>query len=263
MAIRLSSGLRNALLEGVDFKHAFAGGAILIYTGTQPTSADDAVAGTLLATITLASGARTNEVQSRGTVTLTGGASGSVNTLTVNSIEIMGSATPFNTSLTQTAADIAEKINNNPRNYLYKATSAGAVITIEAKPGMGTLPNGWAVANTLTTITTTNANMGSGGAAQAGVNSVNGLSFGDGAAGTLVKAPTETWSGVAVAPGTAGWFRLVSGVVDAGAADATQTLIRLDGSIGTSGQNLNLSTTSIVSGATQTINTFSVTEPAQ
>jgi hypothetical protein len=258
MALRLSKGLRNFINEGGSLKQALAGGKLLIYSGSQPADADSAVAGTLLATITLASGAHTAEVQSLGSVDLTGGAAGSVDTLTVNSIEIMGSSTPFNTSLAVTAQDVCDKINNNPKNALYQAfVSATDVINIRAKPGLGTLPNGWVVASTVTTITKTDSNMAGG------VNSVNGLLLGDSTDGRVVKLPSQTWSGVAGATGTAGWFRFVGAVADAGSADSSQVFHRLDGNIATSGANLNMSNTSIVSAATQTIDTFAATLPAQ
>ena len=260
MALRLSTALRNFLLEGGSFEGAFSGGRIKIFTGSQPTLADDAEAGTLLVTITDNEGAFTAEVQSSGSVDLTGGASGSVDTLTVNSIEIMGSSTPFNTSLIQTATDVVTKINANPKNKLFKASNVGGtvdVITITAKPGLGTLPNGWVVASTVTTITKTDTNMASG------VNNVNGLKFGVSTDGSLVKSSTQTWSGAAVATATAGWFRLMGTVADAGASDATnKVLMRLDGNVGTSGANMNLTSTAIVTAAVQTITAFTVTQPA-
>jgi hypothetical protein len=257
MALRFSKGLRNFLLEAGALKNAFANSRILICTGAQPASADDAVAGTLLATITLNSGAFTAEVQSVGSVALSTGASGSVDTLTVNTIEIMGSSTPFNTSLAQTAQDVANKINNNPKNLLFVATkTATSTITITAKPGLGTLANGWVVASTATVITKVDTNMAGG------VSPVNGLTFGDSAVGTLVKAVLEVWSGLAVTDGTAGYFRLLGSVADGGLADVAEAFLRLDGNIATSGANLNMSNTNFVQGATQTLSTFSFTLPA-
>jgi len=259
MALRLSSGLRNFLLEGGSLKRAFAGGKIKLYTGSQPASANDAVSGTLLCTYTDNSGAHTAEVRATGSVELTGGGAGSVDTLTVNSLEIMGSATAFNTSLIQTATDIVAKINDNPKNMLFVASNAAgtsATITITAKAGLGTLPNTWVVASTATTITKTDTNM------SGGVNSANGLLFGDSAAGALVKKVGQTWSGVGAANGTAGWFRFEGAVADAGSADSSEVFHRLDGSVATSGANLNLSSTAIVISATQTISTFTLTEPA-
>lgn len=259
MALRFSKGLRNFINEGGSIKQALANGKLLIYTGAQPTTADDAVAGSLLVTITKSSGAYTAETRATGSVTLTGGASGSVDTVTVNSIDILGGAVSYDTSLTVTAAAVAAKINHNPKNFLFVATSDGAAVTLTAKPGLGTLCNTWAVSATLTTITASYVNIGSG---VAGVNSANGLTFGDSAAGVLVRNPLETWSGTAVGDGTAGWFRFVGAVSDSGAADSSEVYHRLDGNIATSGANLNMSNTAIVTGAVQTVNAFSLTYPA-
>jgi len=256
MALRLSKGLRNFLNEGGSLKQAFAGGIIELYTGAQPATADDAISGSLLVTYTDASGAHTPGVQSVGSVELTGGGSGSVDTLTVNSIEIMGSSTPFNTTLAQTAQDIVNKINDNERNMLFTASLSGNTVVITAKPGLGALPNGWAVVSATTTITKTDTNMAGG------VYSANGLKFGDSANGALVKKTGQSWSGVATGTGTAGWFRMKGAVSDAGALDSSEVYHRLDGNVGTSGANLNLSSTSIVTSATQTLSTFTLTEPA-
>lgn len=260
MALRFSPALQNFIAEKGSWKDFFDNGSIEIYSGTQPATADLAVIGTLLCTLTSSAGAKTNEIASQGTLTLDSGASGSVNTLTVNSIEIMGSATNFNGSLTQTAADIALKCNRNSKNHLFHVTSSGAVITITALPGMGTLPNGWVVAATYTTIAGTPVNMGT---ATAGVAAANGLLMDyNAAAGVITKDTTQTWSGTAVATGTAGYFRYKSSVVDAGALDSSAVFLRMDGNIATSGANLNMSSTSITSGALQTLSTFSFTIPA-
>lgn len=259
MALRLSKALRNFLNEGGSLKRALSGGKLLLYTGSQPTLADDAVAGTLLCTYTAASGTHTAEVLATGGFTI-GGGSGSVDTLTVNSIEIMGSATNYNTSVTQTAVDVCYKINNNPKNFMFTATNVAGVITLTAKPGLGSLGNGWVVTGTSTTLTLTPlVNIGSG---VSGVTQINGLKFGDSAAGALAKATDQVWSGVAGNTGTAGWFRFVAAVADAGAADGAELYVRLDGNVATSGANMNLSSTTITAAATQTISTAVITEPA-
>ena len=67
------------------------------------------------------------------------------------------------------------------------------------------------------------------------------------AASSGAISKTGTWSGTASASGTAGWFRIENGSY------------RIDGTIGTSGQDMNLSSTSIISGGTVTINTASFT----
>jgi hypothetical protein len=91
----------------------------------------------------------------------------------------------------------------------------------------------------------------------------NGLEFGVAASGAVSKLSTQTWSGVAVATGTAGWFRLYGNAADEASTPAiSTTLPRLDGAIATSGGQLNLSSTTITTGATTTIDTFTVTLPA-
>jgi hypothetical protein len=244
------------MLEGCDFKHSMSNCVLKWYTGSQPANGEAAPTGTLLVTLSSASGALTREVLSVGTVDLTGGGAGSVDTLTVNSIEIMGSSTPFNTSLAQTATDVCTKINNNPKNHLFDAfVTATDIINIRAKPGLGSLPNAWVVASTVTTITKTDANMAGG------VTAVNGLNWGDSAAGIVTKLTTQTWSGVAVATGTAGWFRFEAAVSDALGVDSSESILRMDGTIATSGAEINMGSVSITSGLTYTQDTFTATLP--
>lgn len=57
MAVRFSTGLRNALLGSADFQTAFLNGVLRIYSGAQPATADAAVTGTLLIEITNGGGA--------------------------------------------------------------------------------------------------------------------------------------------------------------------------------------------------------------
>lgn len=258
MALRFSKALRNFFLTNGSVKDALQNGVIEVYSGAQPTTADDAVSGTLLVTFTKAGGAFTAETLSSGTVTLTGGASGSINTITVNGINVIPQgAVAFNTSLNQTATDLAAAINAGLSSPEYTAAAVGAVVTIKALPGTGVGPNTFVVAGTLTTITATYA------AFSGGIAPVNGLTMGAAAAGIIAKTAAEVWQGTAVATGTAGWFRYKGSVTDAGATDSTETFLRMDGNIATSGANLNMSNTSIVSAAVQTLSTFQLTAPAQ
>jgi hypothetical protein len=254
MAIRQSTGLRNFLNNYGSYKNAFTGGKLLIYSGSQPTTADTAASGTLLVTISLGSGTWTAETPSAATVELTGGGSGSVDTLVANAIEIMGSATNFTVDLATTAAAVAAKINAYARlQYGIKAAVlSGAIITIYAPMGSGTAWNTKDITSGVTTITKTDTDFGSGVAA------AYGLTFDVSASGVLAKS--GTWSGTAVADGTAGWFRLCGPLTDAQALSTTA--IRLDGNISTSGANLNLASTTITTSATITIDTFTITVPA-
>ena len=150
MTIRLSTQLRTNLAGSTGFAATFANGIIEIYSGTQPATADAAVTGTLLGTVTLASGAFT--------------------------------------------------------------------------PGVST----------------------------------NGLTFAAAAAGAVAKS--GTWSFNGVAAGAAGWFRMKGNAVDTGALSTV--LPRLDGSIATSGADLNLSNITIAVAAPNTIDSFTWTQPA-
>jgi len=85
----------------------------------------------------------------------------------------------------------------------------------------------------------------------------NGLEFDDPVAGVLGKKDADTWSDVGLATGTAGWFRFYANDID-----VTAGALCFDGAVGTSGAELNLSSTSIVLAATTTIDEFEITLPA-
>ncbi len=95
-----------------------------------------------------------------GSVDLTAGASGSVDTIKVNGIDIMSASVPFNTSLAQTAIDVAANITANTSNPNYTASAAAGLITITAVNNEASTDT---VVSTSTTITTVDVNM-SGGA---------------------------------------------------------------------------------------------------
>lgn len=250
MTLRYSDAARNFMAARGSIRDAFNNGRLELYSGAQPASANAAVTGTLLCTVTAASGTRTSEVLSSGTVTLTGGASGSINTLTVNGVDVIGQAVPFNTSLNQTAADLAARINNFRGAVGYSAAAVAAVVTITALPGTGTGPNGFVVTGGNTTITTTYGNMA------AGVAPVNGLLFGAPGltgVGYVSKLASQVWTGVNANSATAGYYRLYGSVADAGALDSVAAFIREDGAVATSGSELNMASTALVAAATTTI----------
>lgn len=84
----------------------------------------------------------------------------------------------------------------------------------------------------------------------------NGLSWDASVAGILGKDAT-VWSDTGIVSGTAGWFRFY-----ANDFDTTANALCFDGAVGTSGAQLNLSSTSIVLDATTTIDEFEITLPA-
>lgn len=255
MTLRLSTGARNAIAARGGFAGAFNKCTIAIYSGSQPTTADAAATGTLLGRITVSSGALTAETRASGTITITGG-SGTITAVTVGTFNIIpdDATLTYDTSTTVTAANLAKVIN---RNGIYEATSSAAVVTIKPRPGVGAAHNTYAVSST-GTCTATYANM------SGGVAAVNALHFDEPASGVVAKPSTQVWSMSGVAAGTAGWFRIYASETDAGSLiTAAPYLARVDGSVATSGADLNLSNITIAIGAPTTVDSFSFTMPAQ
>lgn len=90
-------------------------------------------------------------------------------------------------------------------------------------------------------------------------NTTTGITFASSASGgSITKNLSETWSRAAANTGTATFYRLVAST-DTGASSTTEA--RLQGSIGTSGADLNLTTTSLNASTVYTIDTFSVSLP--
>ncbi|RPI56190.1 MAG: hypothetical protein EHM49_00910 [Deltaproteobacteria bacterium] len=87
----------------------------------------------------------------------------------------------------------------------------------------------------------------------------NGLELAAPISGVIGIKSGEVWSGVGLATGTAGWFRFYCNKEHTG---AVASAVRLDGNCGTSLAQLNMSSLSIVEGATTTIDSFDVTMPA-
>ncbi len=165
MTVRFSTGVRNALAGGRGFGALFNLGSLLVFSGTQPLTADSAVVGTHLGTATAASGALTQETPASGSITITGSGT-SVLTLTVGTFNIIpGIVVPWNGTTTQTAADLCDAIN---RVGMFSATVSGAVVTFKPPPGAGDAYNAAVVAHT-GTVTATYVNM------SGGVTPVNGL----------------------------------------------------------------------------------------
>ena len=96
-----------------------------------------------------------------------------------------------------------------------------------------------------------------GGTAGTGVGS-NGLNFGTAANGTIPKN-ADVWSGSGTANGEAGWYRFYDTRVCQG---ANGTAVRMDGVCAVSGGDLNMSDLTVATGATITVDSFSITLPA-
>lgn len=91
-----------------------------------------------------------------------------------------------------------------------------------------------------------------------GGNGTTGLTFAAPVGDTITKNTSEAWTGTAVATGVGTFFRVVKGT-DTGASSTTEA--RIQGSVGTLGADMNLSSASFTSGTPFTLNYFSVALP--
>lgn len=85
---------------------------------------------------------------------------------------------------------------------------------------------------------------------------LNGLNFDASVNGVLSKNPTAVWKYTGLANGTARWFRLRANGVDDNSVSTT--LLRIDGSVGTSTADMILSNLTIAVGAVGTIDKFNI-----
>jgi len=244
----------NAVRGPVSGTYSLQGGYIGIYSGTQPASADAATTGTLLVKITNNGGAFTagayqatdddnvcasQSVTSGVNMTLNGAGAG---TLGVGYHVSISSATTEDLStavfrITGTGNNdeaIVEYIEGGNNATVYTANTFKTVSEIYPRKPAAFSSN-----------------------VKVGYGITNGLYLGLAASGAIAKHTSQIWSGVGIADGTAGWFRFYGAATDAGGISTI--LPRLDGRIATSGAELNLSNTSIVVGAAQSITAFSIT----
>ena len=260
MAQRKSTGLVNFMADSGSARTALANSRVDVYTGTQPTSADDATTGTLLVTLTKGGSTFTAETLPQWKFTISG-ASGSIDSVKVGGVECLSAAVNFTTDLATTATAVADNITAYFGTPDYRATASGAAVTITGPFGCGATLNGLSVAVTATTLNVAYNDTGTTGAVFiTGVTCENGCNFQFPAVAGVLSKETTDWYGVAVATGTAGWFRVYS---DSSDTKGTSTSYkRLDGSVSTSGAELNLSSTAITSGGTFAVNagTFTVSK---
>jgi len=258
MSERFSTGLRDFLLGEGSFRKAFEDSKITVYSGTAPAEADDAFAGTLLLTVTKSSGTVSTGENSVGKihhVTIPDEHEAAATVILNVTVDGVGptSYTYTNTPDAGTAAqimiEVGEMINEIPQLMAIPDVTAREIYVMSRILGLDfTLADGGG------TITAT-----VDAAVQAASRS-DALSFGKPASGVIAKTTTETWSGAAVATGTAGYFRLVTSDDD---GTDSSTALRYQGVVATSGGELDVATVSLTSGATYTIDSFSITFPAE
>ena len=249
MSLQLSTGLRNGFLDGVAARH------VATYTAATIAAVDGG--GGLVDTFTDSANGFVTAGFFAGDSIICTGFTGGMQYIVgpfKASIVVAGTITVPTGSLTADAAaesvTLVALVGGSLRD-IYKR----GVLRIYT----GTQPTTADLAATGTLLLTITLASGAftGGAV------TNGLEFGAASSGSISKASTQTWSGLAAATGTAGWFRLYGNAADEASTPAiSTTLPRLDGSIAISGAQLNMSSTTITSGATTTIDTFTVTLPA-
>ena len=88
-----------------------------------------------------------------------------------------------------------------------------------------------------------------------------GLHFDTSTDGTLSKAAAEDWKFNGIAAGTAGWFRF--GAEGGGFDSNSNTEPRIDGTIATSGGDVNITNVAIAVGSPNTVDVFTFTLPPQ
>lgn len=91
-------------------------------------------------------------------------------------------------------------------------------------------------------------------------NGASALTWDNPVGGVVTKPSGETWSGTAVATGSATFGRFVE-AADTGAASTTA--VRIQGDVATIGAFINLDNPAMVSGAVQTVNSAQLIQPRQ
>ena len=263
--MQMSTKLANLIASGQDVRSAIGNFKRLIYSGTKPTTADSAINGTLLATLTKDGGAATFETRPVWAITIAGTMGGTV-TVKMGGAPIHAAVTSA-TDATTTAAALATAINGTTIKPFsgFTATSSGAVLSVIGPVGSGASLNALVCTTTVTnSVTATVASSGlpdGNNGTTLGVAAVNCCDF-DARSVAGVMTSSQTWSTAsAAATGTATWFRDVYDAADTGTASTA--FLRKQGSVTTTGGggDMELGSTLITSGTPVQVTgaTFTVT----
>lgn len=241
MALRLSTGLRNAILD----KKATANNLI---TATDISFEDGT--GTGGRDRILSVGEDLSVFPKRSKITVSGSTSND------GSYEVLASATGY---IEIAAASLTSEIAGD--QVILAGATGGSISNLFQNAVIdvysGTQPTTADLTETSGSVKLVTITLSSG--AFVSGSSTNGINFGEVSAGVLSKESGETWSGVGLANGTAGWFRLYDNSYTTG---ASSTAVRLDGSVASSGAQFNMTNTTVVTGATSTVDSVSLTLPA-
>lgn len=228
MAVRLSTGLRNKLAGAVASRVDAASKIAFVQSGSVITDADSAL---------LTDGFRPGD-----TVVITDTVSNN-GTFTLLSVASDGSSMVTNEALVDEAVSCNPTITGEGKSL--KEIFNGCILTIWS--GSAPVTADLVESGTLLLEITE-----SSGAFTVG-SLTNALTFGTISAGTLAKSAGQTWSGVGLAAGVQGYFRLYDNQYLKGASSAS---IRLQGTVS---QNMTVSpSTSVAVDGYSAVTTFNL-----
>jgi hypothetical protein len=143
--------------EDVD---AIASGADILLTATEAgTAFTCSSAGvnnggtndqTAITTTVVANVAAVAEVRASGTIVVSAGTSGTIEQITIDSVDLLTTAVDWTSSNASTAALLTAEINNSSATHGYVASVVSATVTLQAAVGEGTTPNGLGIGATVT-----------------------------------------------------------------------------------------------------------------
>lgn len=255
MATKLSTGLRNALLNGQSLREALDDFVIRIYAGTPPTTADGSTAtNTLLCTIT----------KNGQSVASSDRSVPQIYKVVVNDSSPGGKTFIF---------DLA--VDDRSETYAYTAPSGAT----RADVGLGiaqmlddvdllcAIYGGLDGDNNALVLvdcrihgldmTLSKNNSSTGSFTISSVQSasrIDALQFSRPSSGIVYQPSGESWFGTNVATGVATFFRIVRPNDD---GSNSTTAFRIQGTVGTSGADMNLTSTTFTSGAVTSLSSAS------
>jgi len=243
MSLKLSTGLRDALLENAALTHAIALGTDLTFV--DGGGSDD--------TITRTTGSFITDGFEVGDWIQVFNATTGANDFSVKLTGVAALTLTFATDTVDTGeAGAATTVVAAAKGGSFQDLMKHGVIDIFSGVQPNTADLTEAGFTKLVTITLDgNAHNTSTGE--------NGLEFEDSAvSGTLSKKTGDEWKGDPDAPGTAAWFRFYDQTHTTG---ASSTAVRLDGAVNLSGAELNVASTDVALGTDFIINQFDVIMP--
>lgn len=255
MAIRRTTALINGLAGGYGISELLTNGFINVYSGAQPSDADNAPSGTLLLTYSLNGNAYADATRAMASIAI-GGTIGTLDEVTVGGMgyNLLASPVSYNSSATVTVSDIVTNINSkqNPLNIV--AVQNSTTLELYTPHMLGANANGLTFATSVTGgLTATSSGTFSGG-----VTATNGINFSETVTSGSISKTSEVWQGSGITSGVAGWFRFVPCGSNADGVGTDN--VRFDGSVGTSNADMIISSTSIVESSVYTISSGNISE---